>query len=284
MVKILALSVVLSAFSSCAVSQEGIVPSKNYATRKIKVGNFDGISTSSSIDVIYTQTSGQPDVEIYAPDNLMECVKVEVKDGVLKVGFQSKNKREGVNIKGKHQTEVRVSAPAVHAFRASSSGDIILKNGLRTQGRVTMMASSSGDVNGSEVVCDELVADASSSGDVVLDKVECMVLDADASSSGDVEIKELKAKNVNATASSSGDVVLSGVCHSAKFSASSSGDVEAKNLMANEVKAKASSSGDITCNAIDALDVTISSSGTVSYKGNPKRMNYHPKSGLKKID
>ena len=284
MVRFLALSVLFSAFSSCAVSQESIVPSKNYTTQKVKVGSFDGISTSSSIDVIYTQASGRPDVEIYAPDNLMEYVKVEVQDGVLKVGFQSKNKREGVNIKGKHQTEVRVSAPAVHALHASSSGDITLKTALRTSGRVSVKSSSSGDIEGSEVVCDELMVKASSSGDVVLNQVKCTLLEADASSSGDVEIKNLKAERVNGEASSSGDVILAGECHSAKFLVSSSGDVEARNLKADAVTAKASSSGDVFCFPIESLEATTSSSGSVNYKGEPKHIDYHPKKGLNKID
>ena len=91
------------AFSSCMSvnSQNSIVPSKNYITQKVKVEKFDGISTSTSIDVIYTQTTGNTDVEIYAPDNLMKYVKVEVDGGMLKIGFESEEKGRGLNIKGK---------------------------------------------------------------------------------------------------------------------------------------------------------------------------------------
>ena len=60
------------AFSSCIsmVAQNTIVPSKNYITQKVKVEAFDGISTATSIDVVYTQ-SDHTDIEVYAPDNLM---------------------------------------------------------------------------------------------------------------------------------------------------------------------------------------------------------------------
>lgn len=283
----LLLTVVLFAFAqtSCAVTSETVVPSKQYITKKVKVGDFDGISTATSIDVVYTQTSGMQDIEVYAPDNLMEYVKIEVEEGVLKVKFQSKeNPFNGINIRGKHQTEVRVFAPAIHTLRASSSGDIMLKNGLQTQGQVTMKSSSSGDIEGGEVVCDELIASASSSGDVILDKVECRSLNVDASSSGDVTIKTLKAETVEADASSSGDVILSGECRSANLSASSSGDVEAKNLKANRVVAGASSAGDVTCYPVESLKAFASSSGSVNYKGDPKDIDFHPKKGLNKID
>ena len=272
-------------FSSCISvnSQNAIVPSKNYITQKVKVEKFDGISTSTSIDVIYTQTTGNMDVEIYAPDNLMEYVKVEVDGGMLKIGFELEEKGQGLNIKGKHETEVRVSAPAVHSLRASSSGDIILKNGLQTTGKVSVESSSSGDIKGGNIVCDALETEASSSGDIDLDQVECISLMLKASSAGDVSMMALKAERVCADASSSGDVSLSGVCRMAKLEASSAGEIDADDLKADTVIVEASSSGDVSCYAVESLEASTSSAGNVRYKGNPKQILNHSK-GLKKID
>jgi hypothetical protein len=133
-------------------------------------------------------------------------------------GSEKNNINRGtININGKHKTEVRISAPAVHKLRASSSGDIILKNGLQTKGEVSMKSSSSGDIEGGNVVCDVLNAESSSSGDVSIKELKAETVNAAASSSGDVSIKYLKAESVNAEASSSGDVILSGVCRSANF-------------------------------------------------------------------
>lgn len=273
---------------SCTISvsseaKEGIKPSKNYITQKVKVDHFEGISTSTSIDVVYTQTTGETSVEIYAPDNLMEYVKVETEEGMLKIGFQSKEKRKGLNIRGSHETKVYVSAPAVHTLLASSSGDIVLKNGLQYTGKVIMETSSSGDIEGENVVCETLDIEASSSGDIDLGKVECASLVVEASSAGDISIKGLKAETVNAEASSSGDVSLSGACHSAKFEASSAGDIEADDLKAEKVKAEASSAGDVKCHATESLEASASSAGNVHYKGNPKQILSKSK-GLHKIN
>ena len=97
------------------------------------------------------------------------------------------------------------------------SGDIIIKNGLKTSGKVTVKASSSGDVTGSTISCDDFAATANSSGDVILEKVSCTNFSADASSSGDV----------TASASSSGDVECY-VTGSLTAKASSSGEVAYK--------------------------------------------------------
>lgn len=269
----------LVSVTACA---ERIIPSKNYVTRKVNVGSFNAISTSSSVDVIYTQSSGGQHVEIYAPDNLVDYIDVRVEGGVLKVGFKSPGNNFSIN--GKHKKEVRVSAPAVNSLKASSSGDIIIKNGLKTNGKVTVKASSSGDVTGGAVSCDDFVATANSSGDVVLEKVSCTNFSADASSSGDVSIKNLNAANVSADASSSGDVVLVGSCENASYRASSSGDVKAKGMKAVNVAASASSSGDVECYVTGSLTAKASSSGEVAYKGNPKDINFSPKRGLRKIN
>lgn len=273
---------------ACAItvssdSKDAIVPSKNYITQKVKVDNFEGISTSSSIDVIYTQTTGPTDVEVYAPDNLMEYVKLEIEGGMLKIFFYSEETGKGINVKGKHDTQVRISAPAVHALRASSSGDIILKNGLQYAGEVSLKSSSSGDIKGGTILCKALETEASSSGDIELETVECTSLMTEASSAGDISIQQVKAETVNVEASSSGDVFMAGVCLTAKFVSSSAGDIEADGLKAEKVIAKASSSGDVTCYASESLEVSTSSAGNVGYKGNPKQILNHSK-GLKKLD
>lgn len=267
---------------SATVCAERITPSKNYVTKKVNVGSFNAISTSSSVDVIYTQSSGGQDVEIYAPDNLVDYIDVRVEGGVLKVGFKSP--RNNFSINGKHKKEVRVSAPAVNSLKASSSGDIIIKNGLKTSGKVTVKASSSGDVTGSIISCDDFAATANSSGDVILEKVSCTNFSADASSSGDVSVKNLNAANVSADASSSGDVILAGICENASYRASSSGDVKAKGMKAVNVTASASSSGDVECYVTGSLTAKASSSGEVAYKGNPKNIDFSPKRGLRKIE
>lgn len=275
-------SLMAVAFLLVSTTACGIVPSKNYITKKVNVGSFNAISTGSSVDVIYTQSSGAQSVEIYAPDNVIDYIDVRVEGGVLKVGMKSTNKN--LSISGKHKKEVRVSAPAVNSLKATSSGDIVIKNGLKTSGKVTLKATSSGDLTGGTVVCDDLVTVANSSGDVVLEKVTCTNFSGDASSSGDVVVKSLTATNVSADASSSGDVSLSGTCENASFTASSSGDVIAKGLKAVNVTASASSSGDVECYVTGALKAKASSSGEVAYKGNPASIDFSPKRGLRKIN
>ena len=43
---------------SATACAERITPSKNYVTKKVKVGSFNAISNSSSVVLMYTQSCG----------------------------------------------------------------------------------------------------------------------------------------------------------------------------------------------------------------------------------
>ncbi len=260
----------VTAGSCINIVGQGVTPSKNYVSKKVNVGDFKGISTSCSIDVIYTQTSGDRNVEIFTSDNILPYIVVEVKGDVLNVRMKDNTRITSV---GPHKMEVRVSAPAVDMLSASSSGDVILKNGLNNNGNVSLRASSSGDIKGGDVHCKTLDASSSSSGDILLGNVKCENLNVECNSSGDFKLNMLECKDVRSNSSSSGDVTLSGVCNIAYYNASSSGDINASDLKAKVVEARASSAGDIKCYASQSIKGSRSSAGNISFSGNPAQID-----------
>ena len=263
-------------------------PSKNYVTEKVSISDIEAIRSSSSVDVVYTQASGTPYAEIYAPDNIVPLVKVEQDGKDLKIGFKS-----NTSIQGRYKCEVRVFAPEVTSFSTSSASDITLANGLKTSKPVTLKASSSGDIDASSVQCGDLSMTTSSSGDIKVGTIACGMLaldtqssgdikvtsatctgaDIESSSSGDCVVSEMACSgDVKASTSSSSDIKLAGTCRNASFSASSAGNIYAKDLLAKDVEARASSAGDIECNASGVLSTSVSSAGGVRYKGEPARV------------
>lgn len=251
-------------------SAKDIIPSSKYKTRKVSVKSFQGISTSASVNVVYTPSSGKPEVEIYAPENLLPYIQVEVNSqGILTARMKSPD--NNLSVKGPHIKEVRVKAPAVHQFSANSSGDIILKSNLKTSKDVNITAQSSGDITGGKISCRNLTLSASSSGDISIQSATCAQLTASASSSGDIEIESLRATQVKAEASSSGDIELSGTGSKAIYTSSSGGEIDAENLKVEQVEASASSGGNVNCHALLSLHIhKASQGGEVKYKGNPE--------------
>ena len=239
MVKILALSVIFSAFYSCAVSQESIVPSKNYATQKVKVGSFDGISTSTSIDVIYTQTSGQPDVEIYAPDNLMEYVIIEQKGDVLKIYL------DNAKVKSFSNMSIDIRLPKnekLKSIKATSAANV--KVGYKLDGS-------------------NIDADASSAGEITFDNIKAKEIKLNSSSASKINIKESNVANMTIEASSAAEILVKTKAQNIKSSATSAAEVNIYTLCTN-ISVEGSSSADIklsgkaknfTANASSATDI-----------------------------
>ena len=275
--------------SGCYAGGRNVVkPSKNYVTEKVSISDIEAIKSSSSVDVVYTQASGTPYAEIYAPDNIVPLVKVEQDGKALRIGFKS-----NTSINGRYKCEVRVFAPEVTSFSTSSSSDITLANGLKTSKPVTLKASSSGDIDASSLACGDLSMTTSSSGDIKIGAITCGMLSLDTQSSGDIKVTSAQCTgatidssssgdcivaemacsgDVKASTSSSSDIKLAGTCRNASFSASSAGGIYAKDLLAKDVEARASSAGDVECNASGVLSTSVSSAGSVRYKGNPARV------------
>ena len=283
-----AVALMLTVSGCYAGGRNAVKPSKNYVTEQVSISDIEAIRSSSSVDVVYTQASGTPYAEIYAPDNIVPLVKVEQEGKALKIGFKS-----NTSIQGKYKCEVRVFAPEVTSFSTSSASDITLANGLKTSKPVTLKASSSGDIDASSIQCGDLSMTTSSSGDIKAGTITCAMLALDTQSSGDIKlasatctgaaiessssgdcvVSEMACSgDVKASTSSSSDIKLAGTCRNASFSASSAGNIYAKDLLAKDVEARASSAGDIECNASGVLSTSVSSAGGVRYKGEPARV------------
>lgn len=260
---------VLFLCSACgfAVTGKTIVPSKTYVTREVSATHVTSIVAYASVNVVYYQTAGSPRIEIYAPENILPYIDVAVSDGELKAGIKLKN---GESVRwGDSKCEVRVYAPEVISFAASSSADIKLGTALNTAKPVRIHSSSSGDVDASVIKCGELDMEASSSGDIKLSDVVCNgKVTLDISSSGDINIDKLDGGAFFLSASSSGDCNIGSLVSSAdmEMEASSSGGCEVKSVIcAGNISAAASSSGDIVLKNGSCRDAVFSatSSGNV---------------------
>ena len=238
------IAIALLAFSTTACSQQHtyrsggfgsktVKASKNYVTKDIKVDNFTKLSVAGSPDVTYTQKSGKPTVEVYTSDNIVDLLDIRVKDNTLYIGFK-KNVSVSYN-----KLEVRVSAEKL--------------NGIAIAG--------SGDINSSNITCNDLQVSVAGSGDMKLNNVT--------------------ANFTRASVAGSGTAILSGSTQEAEYSVAGSGDLFASDFVAKKASASVAGSGDIKCHATDFLKVRTSGSGSVGYKGNPE-LDY-PKKGLYKL-
>lgn len=130
----------------------------------------------------------------------------------------------------------------------------------------------------------------SGSGLLACDNAYNLNTEVNLSGSGDISMFNLDTESINAKVSGSGQIELQGLATVGKFSISGSGRIKGYSVKTRsqpngrlEIKhceISISGSGDAFVWIWDFLDVNISGSGIVYYRGNPKILNYQiPGSG-----
>lgn len=279
------ITIALLAFSMTACSQqhtyrsgglnsETVKASKNYVTKNIKVDDFTKLRVTGSPDVLYTQKSGKPGVEVYTSDNIVDLLDIRVKDNTLYVGF-----KKNVSV-SYDKLEVRVSSETLNGISVAGSGDVELKNGLKTD-ELNISVAGSGDISGDNIACTGLGISIAGSGDIDCSDIACDELKVSVAGSGDAKLHNVMTRFAKSSVAGSGTIKLSGTTQEAEYNVAGSGDLFASDFVARKVSASVAGSGDIKCHATDFLKVRTSGSGSVGYKGNPE-LDY-PKKGLYKL-
>ncbi|CAM4031848.1 GIN domain-containing protein [Flavobacterium antarcticum] len=230
------------------------------------VANFSKLKVSSSIDVIYT-ISDNISVTVETDDaEKLKLVKTEVTDGTLILSIDTKDYKEKKN-KGKKKNKNRsylsfingvefqvlkitVSGPNLESVKTSSSADVKFQN-TNTISNLEIAVSSSGSVSGN---------------------FECTNVIITASSSADLK-GTITANSVQIESSSSSEVSLSGKAVKISVKASSSSTCNLKNLTVENAFVQASSSADAIVNATKLIEAKASSSGSISFYGNPANVS-----------
>lgn len=238
-------------------------------THEVKVGDFNAIDASISIDVYYTPGQ-KTSVKVVTTERLMQYVRASVSDGTLKLTM-SREYSNGNKLRRKgDKVKVYVTAPSVNSFIASTSADIKCSAPLTGMKKIRVEASTSGDVSLENVQADEAVleastsgdidisvlmvsslkADASTSGDISLDKLVADKASVSASTSGDMECEKVNVKNLNASVSTSSEVEMKGRAGKIIVKVETGGSFEGAGLVSQEADVNASVGGSADVNAV----------------------------------
>lgn len=250
---------------SAGNGEKTVKASKNYVTKEFRVSSFTGLNLAGGAPtVIYTQKSGKPKVEVYAPDNIIDRMDISVARNTLNVKV-----KKGFRIS--HESlEIRVSSPTLNHISVSGAGEVILRNGLKTD-NLKLSVSGAGDIDAKNLVCSgDLTVSITGAGDIESDKVTCSKLKASVTGAGDLDLKNISAGTADVSIAGTGDVELSGSAREAAYRVSGSGDLDAANLRTKRTDANVSGTGNIQCHATDYLKAYASGTGSIEYKGSPK--------------
>jgi hypothetical protein len=218
---------------------------------------------------LYLRQGSPQKVELEGSKDVLQEVETEVEGNKLVIGREGKWSDWWDNDDKKIIAYVTV--PNIDAISVSGSGDVVGENKI-TASSLNLNVSGSGSLLLDADVSGDVEGDVSGSGDINL-KGKCGSFDSDVSGSGKVELAMAIAGTADFSVSGSGKIIASGSSDAVKTNISGSGKVLAANLQTNRCDVRISGSGDVEINVKNELDATISGSGTVSYKGNPNKVN-----------
>lgn len=206
---------------------------------------FNGIETSSGVDVEFTQSPTQSVVVKVEPEK-QQYVITEVENGVLKI-FVRNNGVKNLNF---NSLKVIVSGPKLSKL-ITKSGSIFKAVNQINETTFAASCSSGSQVSGDFKISTNTALDVSSGVSVKMN---------------------LETKSLALEASSGSSIKLSGKADSGVYSASSGSSISAGDFVTKSAVVDASSGSSVKINTTESLTASATSAASVQYRGNPSKV------------
>lgn len=188
-------------FSSCRfVENRRIKGDGNITTSQRSITGFAGVETRGSIDIEVSQ--GDYKVTVEADQNMIPYILTDVHDGNLVVSL-----KDDFNSYSFTSAKVIISAPALHIFHTSGSGNITGRGKIADTNKVDVGIGGSGNID-LDINSPAVNAEIGGSGNITL-KGETRDFVSQTNGSGNTEAYDLKAETVKVSIYGSGNTNVS---------------------------------------------------------------------------
>src|SRR5258705_888054 len=198
--------------------------------------NFHGIHLSSAFDVYITQSNEEAVAVSAAETKYRENIKVEVKNGILYVGYDTKGLKW---IRGNKKLKAYISFKQIDKLDISGACDVFI-NGILNADGLTINQSGASDLKG-KIEVKKLTVDLSGASDITMSG-NAPRLDVEASGASNFRGYDLVTDVCNVSASGASDIKIT-VNKELSAHASGASDVRYKgNGKITDIKSSGSSS------------------------------------------
>jgi len=208
------LSFLLLSFSFCLAVIAQKVNDPNAEVREAK--NFHGISLSSAFDVYLSQSNEEAVAVSAAETKHRDRIKVEVKDGILHISFDSKGMSWST---GNKKLKAYISFKQIDKLDISGACDVFITGSLKAND-LSIKQSGASDLKG-KLDVSKLTVDLSGASDMMVSGTATQ-LSVEASGASDIKITVNKELSAQASGASDVRYKGNGVIRDIKSSGSSS--------------------------------------------------------------
>lgn len=221
---------------------------------------------------LYIKQGSPQRVELVGDDDILEKVETRVSRGRLIIGREDDDDWFKIRWNDDDDLTVYITVPKIEGISVGGSGDVI-GQGPISGGNMKLAVSGSGSMTIDLKLNGELDTSVSGSGNLEVSG-NAKVFEGSVSGSGRIDAS-VNADAAEFGVSGSGRISARGQVETINATVSGSGKVLASELAARRADVRITGSGDIELNISDELEAAISGSGSVSYKGNPSKVNSH---------
>lgn len=232
-----------------------------------QLGTFTRISFRVP-GTLYVRQGSPQKVELEGDADVLKEIKTDLDDDKLVIEQKTK---WGWNWGDHKPITIRITVKDIETLSVSGSGNLIVEGKLNTAS-LNLNVSGSGSLQVEADASGTIDADVSGSGDLTV-KGKGTAFRSDVSGSGKIYATLNITEQAGFEISGSGKVEAKGNAASVKAVISGSGKVLAAGLQTDRCRVNISGSGDVEIDVKSDLDVNISGSGSVGYKGSPGKVN-----------
>jgi hypothetical protein len=228
----------VAATGACSENRhEGAGPT---VSRNYQVGNFDRIEVAGPYDV-KVSTGSAASASARGPENMIERMVVEVKDGTLQI-HPRENKGFSFHWGNSGHVELAVTVPQLKAASIAGSGDVAVDHvrGDQFEGAV----GGSGTINLGSVEVKSVKLSIGGSGDIKASSGTAQSADYSIAGSGNIDAGGVTAQQAKVSIAGSGSTTARAT-GAADVSVAGSGDVEISG--GAQCKVDKAGSGDVRC-------------------------------------
>lgn len=236
------IAIITMTFTSCekTIVGEGII-----VTEILQISEFSGVDLtfSDNVTIKYGQIQ---EVKVTGNPNIIERIKTSVLNNVWKIGLIEGNYKN-------YELAIEITIPNLDILKLSGSGNLIVDD-FTVQKDLDLSISGSGNITLNNIErATNLDLSISGSGNIILNNLKRTInLDVNLSGSGDLKANRDITTLETLTIKNSGSGRYLGFI-----------------ISCNNVSSNLSGSGKMELTANNSLDVAISGSGNVYYKGTP---------------
>ena len=265
-----------------------INPGGEVQTHNIEVGEFNAIESKFGImDIEYSQSEGEPMVQLCCNNEIMALADIYVDNEVLHIEMNDSMDFEDIQweIDKDYECVLKCSSKQLKSITQKGSGNLIFKTAVKGDVLEIDMSgmgdleclqpldvkklhiSSSG--SGSTYICgtfDRIEIKNSGLGNLNINgPLSAKYMSIESSGSGDMDITEnIDIETLKLKSSGLGDIKMQGKIDDAAISMSGSGSMEIHQLEVKNLAIKKSGLGTISMSTLEAENVVLESSGSGS--------------------